>query len=224
MLPARALPTPRLHWRKRRAVRRRTSGRSFYNYYRDGYDSATGRYTQSDPIGLYGGLNTYAYAGGSPLNFVDPSGLAQAPSRPRPGTWPGLPVWPSDTGLSHDAALDVENALGALGKALNSIGRPKDLTRLEERAYDRHCTGDDPCKALKDATMAAIQMALVKMNNMLIDNGKMFGTDKWWPHGDDLRGRINNIFAMISLGQKLGCDMTREVVASAALFIPLAPK
>jgi RHS repeat-associated protein len=45
-----------------------------YNYYRD-YDPATGRYPTSDPIGLAGGVNTYAYADESPIDSADPLGL-----------------------------------------------------------------------------------------------------------------------------------------------------
>ena len=44
------------------------------NYFRD-FDPAIGRYIQSDPIGLNGGINTYSYGGDSSITFIDPLGL-----------------------------------------------------------------------------------------------------------------------------------------------------
>ncbi|UYK67864.1 hypothetical protein NG831_06800 [Xanthomonas sacchari] len=63
------------------------------NYFRD-YEPGTGRYVQSDPIGIDGGPSTYSYVEHAPLGYVDPAGLERVivvpwwwpPGIPFPGT------------------------------------------------------------------------------------------------------------------------------------------
>jgi len=45
------------------------------------YEAKTGRYIESDPIGVNGGPSTYSYVGASPLGGRDPSGLCKVEAR-----------------------------------------------------------------------------------------------------------------------------------------------
>ena len=81
------------------------------------YDPVSGQFTQTDPIGIAGGPNTYGYAGGDPINFSDPFGLC-----PRCDQW-------AEEG-SHEFRRDVEAGLEALeaDRAARNVGLPQSAT------------------------------------------------------------------------------------------------
>jgi len=65
------------------------------------FDPDVGRFTQTDPIGLAGGLNLYQYAP-NPIGWIDPWGLnSLLPGEGVPGTFGKLPGTPGDNLTGH---------------------------------------------------------------------------------------------------------------------------
>jgi RHS repeat-associated protein len=82
-------------------------------YRRNRYFSPTsGQFTQADPIGIAGGMNTFGFVGGDPVNFSDPFGLC--PTGAAKCSWFGnflAGIHAGVQGLSNaPAAVDQESA------------------------------------------------------------------------------------------------------------------
>ena len=104
-------------------------GRPHYNYARD-YDPVTGRYVESDPIGIEGDLNTYAYVANTPTMLVDPLGLmgyggggqggAHSTSIPRSAST--SKEWNGSWGRPQQQDNVCSDAAGVLNYSLCNIG------------------------------------------------------------------------------------------------------
>jgi RHS repeat-associated protein len=86
---------------------------SHYNWHRD-YEATTGRYIQSDPIGLKGGINTYGYAFNQPIELTDSDGL-----NPVLGCLAGS--WAGPVGCGIGAAIGVGIVGAGIVLAVGSI-------------------------------------------------------------------------------------------------------
>jgi RHS repeat-associated protein len=112
-----------------------------YNYFRD-YDPETGRYIESDPIGLAGGLNTYAYVKVNPLRYTDQYGLQIAE-----GCAIGAAGGPA--GCAVGAAIGAVLALGVATYCVVTAPDFSDNPNVLQEANDANGVGERSADSAK---------------------------------------------------------------------------
>jgi RHS repeat-associated protein len=127
------------------------------------YDPRLGRYVESDPLGLEGGINTYAYAGNDPVNAIDPLGLARYElDGDGDGNYEFEARWGSRGKFLGDIAKGLatflwdrlRSAWPTVERQAERAGADKSIPSIKPGAAGGETAGKDFSRAVRDAAKA----------------------------------------------------------------------
>jgi hypothetical protein len=156
------------------------------------YNARIGRYIQSDPIGLAGGINTFAYVDGKPLTSFDPLGLANGgaaqewmKSKPSPETFSafGCMGLACASGGRHTDGpeFSAELTLGGGIEICSPPPPPPNACKKDDNSLVERLGLQPPGVPMPKSLGGAFFSPSMKTNGQICVRLGVFVSPKWWP-------------------------------------------